>query len=54
VVTAVNSANALKNVTGSIVLAGAGKMGSAMLSGKGLPPQASRRSSRSHPGRSGR
>ena len=33
VVTAVNSSNALQNVTGTIVLAGAGKMGGAMLSG---------------------
>jgi len=33
VVTALNSAYALQNVSGTIVLAGAGKMGSAMLSG---------------------
>jgi pyrroline-5-carboxylate reductase len=33
VVTALNSAQALQNVSGTIVLAGAGKMGSAMLSG---------------------
>jgi pyrroline-5-carboxylate reductase len=33
VVTALNSAQALQNVSGAIVLAGAGKMGSAMLSG---------------------
>jgi pyrroline-5-carboxylate reductase len=33
VVTALNSAYALQNVSGAIVLAGAGKMGSAMLSG---------------------
>ena len=32
-VTAVNSTNALKDITGTIVLAGAGKMGGAMLSG---------------------
>jgi pyrroline-5-carboxylate reductase len=33
VVTAVSSANALRDIQGTIVLAGAGKMGSAMLSG---------------------
>jgi len=33
VVTAVSSANALKNISGTVVLAGAGKMGGALLSG---------------------
>jgi pyrroline-5-carboxylate reductase len=33
VVTSVNSSNALQNINGTIVLAGAGKMGGAMLSG---------------------
>ena len=40
-VTAVNSNNALQNINGTIVLAGAGKMGGAMLSGwlaQGLDP----------------
>jgi pyrroline-5-carboxylate reductase len=42
VVTALNSNNALKNITGPIVLAGAGKMGGAMLTGwlaRGLDPK---------------
>jgi pyrroline-5-carboxylate reductase len=41
VVTASNTTNALKNITGTILLAGAGKMGGAMLSGwlaRGLDP----------------
>jgi pyrroline-5-carboxylate reductase len=33
VVTSVNASNALQNITGTLVLAGAGKMGGAMLSG---------------------
>ena len=40
--TALNSANALQNITGTIVLAGAGKMGGAMLAGwlaRGLDPK---------------
>jgi pyrroline-5-carboxylate reductase len=42
VVTALNSTNALKNIAGNIVLAGAGKMGGAMLTGwlaGGLDPK---------------
>lgn len=41
VVTSVSSSNALQNINGTVVLAGAGKMGSAMLSGwlaRGLDP----------------
>jgi len=41
-VTALNSANALENITGTILLAGAGKMGGAMLTGwlaRGLDPK---------------
>ena len=42
VVTALNSTNALKDISGTIVLAGAGKMGGAMLTGwlaRGLDPR---------------
>ena len=44
-VTALNPSNALQNINGPIVLAGAGKMGGAMLTGwlaQGLDPRASR------------